>query len=78
MTSSPADTLRLKDRGRIVEGALADLAVFDPSQVQDRATYEDPRRFATGMHHVVVNGVPVLADGKVLQARPGRRLRRGV
>jgi N-acyl-D-aspartate/D-glutamate deacylase len=77
MTSLPADTLRLVDRGRLVPGAFADLIVFDPATVRDVASYEDPRRFAVGMQHVLVNGEPVLADGQVLAARPGRRLRRG-
>ena len=77
MTSLPAQTLRLADRGRLVPGAFADLIVFDPATIRDLATYENPRQYATGMHHVFVNGEPVLADGEVLAARPGRRLRRG-
>ena len=77
MTSLPADTLRLADRDRLIPGAFADVIVFDPATVADRAGYEDPRRYATGMHHVLVNGQPVLADGRVLPARPGRRLRSG-
>lgn len=77
MTSLPADTLRLHGRGRLVPGAFADLIVFDPATVRDVARYEDPRQYATGMCHVLVNGEPVLADGQVLPARPGRRLRRG-
>ena len=76
MTSLPADTLRLKDRGRVAPGAFADLAVFDPAEVIDTATFTDSRSYAKGMRHVVVNGVPVEADGQVLPARPGRRLRR--
>jgi N-acyl-D-amino-acid deacylase len=76
MTSLPADTLRLKDRGRIERGAFADLVVFDPAQVTDTATFENPRQYAVGMHHVFVNGVPVLTDGRVLHSRPGRRLQR--
>ena len=77
MTSLPADTLRLTDRGRLVPEAFADLIIFDPDAVRDVARYEEPRRYATGMRHVLVNGEPVLADGQVLPARPGRRLRRG-
>jgi N-acyl-D-amino-acid deacylase len=77
MTSLPAQTLRLADRGRLVPGAFADVIVFDPAEVRDLATYDDPRQYATGMRHVLVNGEPVLADGEVLAARPGRRLRRG-
>jgi len=77
MTSLPADALRLTDRGRITPGAFADLIAFDPAEVHDLARYDDPRRYATGMVHVLVNGEPVLAHGEVLPARPGRRLRRG-
>ncbi|WP_327233393.1 amidohydrolase family protein [Streptomyces sp. NBC_01317] len=76
MTSLPADTLRLADRGRLVPGGFADLIIFDPATVRDLARYDAPRRYATGMRHVLVNGEPVLADGRVLSARPGRRLRR--
>lgn len=77
MTSLPADTLKLTDRGRLVAGAFADVIVFDPAAVADTATYQRPRQDAPGMHHVIVNGVPVLADGVALNDRPGRRLRRG-
>ncbi|MCS7475718.1 amidohydrolase family protein [Umezawaea endophytica] len=77
MTSLPADALRLTDRGRIAPGAFADLIAFDPAEVRDTARYDDPRRYATGMVHVLVNGEPVLANGEALPARPGRRLRRG-
>jgi N-acyl-D-amino-acid deacylase len=76
MTSVPAQTLRLTDRGRLVEGAFADVVVFDPTTVADRATYPEPRQYATGISHVLVNGEPVVARGAVLAARPGRRLRR--
>jgi N-acyl-D-amino-acid deacylase len=77
MTSLAADTLRLPDRGRLVAGAAADVVVFDPDAIGDVATYEQPHAYATGVHHVVVNGVAVVRDGDVLDARPGRRLRRG-
>ena len=77
MTSLPADTLRLTDRGRVVAGAFADVVVFDPDAVADTATYERSHSYAAGIHHVIVNGVPVVSDGVVLDARPGRRLRRG-
>ena len=77
MTSLPADTLRLVGRGRLEVDAFADVAIFDAALVGDRATYADPHRFATGMHHVVANGIPVLTAGVATEARPGRRLRRG-
>jgi N-acyl-D-amino-acid deacylase len=76
MTSLPADTLRLTDRGRLAVGSYADLVVLDPATVADTATYENPHSYATGVHHVVVNGAPVVRDGAVLDARPGRHLRR--
>ena len=53
------------------------LQVLDPVTVGDHATYDDPHRYSTGVHHVVVNGEPVVESGVVLDARPGRRLRRG-
>jgi N-acyl-D-amino-acid deacylase len=54
----------------------ADLAVFDPERVAEQATYEDGRRLAAGMVHVLVNGEPVLEGGARTSARPGRALRR--
>jgi len=77
MTSLPAQTLRLTDRGSIVEGAYADLVVFDPDTVIDHATYADPHRLATGVRHVLVNGQPALRDGVPTGKLPGRALRRG-
>jgi N-acyl-D-aspartate/D-glutamate deacylase len=77
MTSLPADTLRLRDRGRLTPGAFADVAVFDPAAVSDHATYDKPHAYATGVRHVIVNGHPVVADGALTGALPGRRLRRG-
>jgi N-acyl-D-amino-acid deacylase len=76
MTSLPADTLRLRDRGRVAAGQFADLCDFDPATVSDMATYDNPHRYATGVHHVLVNGVPVVQDGKLTGMTPGRRLRR--
>lgn len=78
MTSQPADTLRLVDRGRIRAGAWADLVVFDPASVQDHATYADPHRYAAGMRHVLINGRLALRDGKPTGDLAGRALRRGV
>lgn len=78
MTSLPADTLRLVDRGRLVAGAFADLVVLDPATVLDRATYTDSHRYSVGVRHVVVNGEVVVRDGAMTDARPGRRLRRSI
>jgi N-acyl-D-amino-acid deacylase len=77
LTSLPCDGFGLRDRGRLVPGAFADVVVLDPETVIDHATYDDPHRYATGIRHVVVNGEPVVTDETVLAARPGRRLRRG-
>ena len=75
LTSLPAENLRLADRGRLAPGFAADVVVFDPERIADHATYEQPHRYATGVRHVVVNGVPVLRDGEHTGATPGRALR---
>ena len=75
MTSLPAERFGLAGRGRLVEGAFADLVVFDPDAVEDRATFERPHAFAEGIELVVVNG-QVAWDGAA-GARAGRTLRRG-
>ncbi|MDT9599813.1 N-acyl-D-amino-acid deacylase family protein [Sphingosinicella rhizophila] len=71
MTSLPADHLRLYDRGRIAEGKVADIAIFDPKTVRDRSTYVQPNLLSEGMVHVLVNGQPVIRDGKVTGTAPG-------
>lgn len=78
MTSQPADVFRLAGRGRLVEGAFADVVVLDPGTVGDRATFDDPHRLSVGVSHVLVNGEVVVRDGAVTPARSGRRLRRGM
>jgi N-acyl-D-amino-acid deacylase len=78
MTSLPATTFHLKDRGEIRVGAWADLVVFDPATVQDRATYATPHVYATGFKHVFVNGVETVADDKHTGALAGRPLRLNV
>jgi N-acyl-D-amino-acid deacylase len=75
LTSLPADTLRIKDRGRLVPGQFADVVAFDPSTIADRATYEQPHQYAAGMRHVWVNGTQVLKDGEHTGAKPGRVVR---
>ncbi len=75
MTSLPATTFRLTDRGVIRPGAWADLVVFDPSKVQTEATFKDPHHCATGFAWVFVNGVAVVKDDAHTGARPGRPLR---
>ena len=76
MSSLAAHRLGLHDRGIIAPGMVADLLVFDPDSIQDRATYEDPLQYSTGIDWVVVNGVPVIAEGELQPAEPGRLLRR--
>jgi N-acyl-D-amino-acid deacylase len=76
MTSLPAANFRLSDRGRLRPGGFADLVVFDPDTIADFATYSDPHQYSTGVRHVLVNGEPVVMDGKLTHATPGRRLRR--
>jgi N-acyl-D-amino-acid deacylase len=77
MTALPAETLRLHHRGRIAPGYAADIAVFDPDTVADYATYDAPHRYARGVAHVIVNGVPEIRDGTVNGKAAGRALRRG-
>jgi N-acyl-D-amino-acid deacylase len=75
LTSLPADTLKVTDRGRLTVGHFADVVVFDPKTVADRATYEQPHQYAVGMRHVWVNGAQVLKDGEHTGATPGRVVR---
>jgi N-acyl-D-amino-acid deacylase len=75
LTSLPADTLRIRDRGRLVAGQFADIVVFDPKTIADRATYQQPHQYSTGVRHVWVNGTQVLKDGEHTRAMPGRVVR---
>ncbi|HJP89968.1 MAG TPA: D-aminoacylase [Candidatus Limnocylindrales bacterium] len=77
MTSMPAARLGLKDRGRIADGLIADLVIFDPATVRSNATYDEPRQFPTGIETVIVNGTAVVDGGEHTGALPGRALRRG-
>ncbi|HET7181672.1 MAG TPA: D-aminoacylase [Candidatus Limnocylindrales bacterium] len=77
MTSRPAARLGLKDRGRIADGFVADLVIFDPATIRSNATYEEPRRYPDGIETVIVDGVPVVDGGEHTGALPGRALRRG-
>lgn len=74
LTGLPATNLGLSGRGFLKEGMFADIAVFDPAAIADRATFENPHQYAVGMRHVLVNGVPVLKDGEHTGALPGRAL----
>jgi N-acyl-D-amino-acid deacylase len=76
-TSLAAARVGLDDRGVLKAGLAADITIFDPSSVADRATFEEPVQTSVGIRDVLVNGVPVLRDGRMTGARPGRGLRRG-
>ncbi len=75
MTSAVAERLSIFDRGTLREGAYADVIVFDPATVIDRATYDKPNQISVGMREVLVNGVEVVRDGKHTGAKPGRVVR---
>lgn len=74
MTGLPATNLGLDHRGFVQEGMFADVVVFDPKKIADRATFEKPHQYAVGMKHVLVNGVQVLKEGEHTGAKPGRAL----
>ena len=74
LSGLPATNLELDERGFLRDGMFADVVVFDPQTIADRATFEKPHQFAVGMKHVFVNGMQVLKDGEHTGARPGRAL----
>jgi N-acyl-D-amino-acid deacylase len=71
----PALRMRFTDRGVLKAGMWADLVVFDPASIHDRATFDNPNQLSEGMQYVLVNGVPVIDGGKMTGLRPGRVLR---
>jgi N-acyl-D-amino-acid deacylase len=71
----PAQRMRLTDRGVLKKGMWADIVVFDPATIRDVATYQNPNQLSQGMEYVLVNGVPVIANGKMTGALPGKVLR---
>jgi N-acyl-D-amino-acid deacylase len=75
LTSFPASNLKIRRRGTLAPGFHADIAVFDPATISDHASFERPHQYATGMRHVFVNGIQVLADGEHTGATPGRVVR---
>ena len=75
LTQLPATNLKLQRRGTLQPGYFADVVVFDPARIQDHATFEEPHQYATGVEHVLVNGVPVLKNGEHTGATPGRVVR---
>jgi N-acyl-D-amino-acid deacylase len=76
MTSLPARMIGFRDRGLLREGFVADLVLFDPARVQDKATFLQPHQFSEGFDLVLVNGVTAAERGKPTGARAGRVLRR--
>lgn len=76
MTALPAGVFGLANRGRLTVGAAADIVIFDPATVADRATYEAPHQYPDGISHVLVNGIAVVRDGVHTEARPGQTLAR--
>jgi N-acyl-D-amino-acid deacylase len=71
----PAQRMRLTDRGVLKEGMWADVVIFDPATVHDRATFDNPNQLSEGMEYVLVNGIPVIDQGKMTKALPGKVLR---
>jgi dihydroorotase/N-acyl-D-amino-acid deacylase len=71
----PAQAMHLADRGVLKAGMWADIVVFDPEKITDLATYDNPNQYSVGMSYVLVNGTPVIAEGKMTQALPGKVLR---
>jgi dihydroorotase/N-acyl-D-amino-acid deacylase len=74
-TALPAQRMRFADRGVLKQGMWADVVVFDPDSIRDVATFEQPNQLSVGMRFVLVNGVPVIADGKMTDALPGKAVR---
>ncbi|MFX1524308.1 MAG: amidohydrolase family protein, partial [Promethearchaeota archaeon] len=75
MTSFPAQTLGLWDRGLIREGMCADIVIFDSDKIIDKATYTDPHQFPDGIHYVIINGEIVVKNKEHTNAKPGKILR---
>ena len=74
LSALPATNLGLDHRGFLKEGMFADVVVFDPATIADRANFERPHQYAIGMKHVFVNGIQVLKEGEHTGAKPGRAL----
>ena len=73
LTSLPMDNLGIARRGRLQKGHFADVVVFDPARIQDHATYEKPAQYSEGFRYVLVDGVPVVREGRLVEGvTPGR------
>lgn len=75
LTSLPTSNLKIKKRGALKQGYFADIVVFDPANIRDKATFKKPHQFSEGVIHVFVNGAQVLDNGEFTDARPGRFVR---
>ncbi len=75
MTSRPAATYRLKNRGELKPGHVADVVIFDPATVGDPSNFADPHHYAVGLSDIIVNGTPVIRAGALTSARPGKPVR---
>jgi N-acyl-D-amino-acid deacylase len=75
MTSMSADQIGQPERGRLEEGKFADITVFDAATVADLATFDNPHQYSIGIHHVIVNGVPIIRGGALTGEKPGRVLK---
>lgn len=75
-TSRPATRMGITDRGILRPGFKADITIFDLATVRDRSTFTDPNHYSEGIRHVLVNGQPVVSDGRITDARPGQVVRR--
>jgi N-acyl-D-amino-acid deacylase len=71
-TALPAGRMRIADRGVLKAGMWADIVVFDPETIRDVATFENPNQLSEGMQFVIVNGVPVISEGKMTGSLPGK------
>jgi len=71
----PAQRMRLADRGVLKAGMCADVVIFDPATVRDLATFDNPNQLSEGIDYVLVNGIPVIDQGKITGALPGKVLR---
>ncbi|MGV3772494.1 MAG: N-acyl-D-amino-acid deacylase family protein [Verrucomicrobiales bacterium] len=75
MTSLPATTFQLKGRGLLAEGYAADLVIYDPTQIQDKATFTRPHQYPAGIHHVIVNGKVAVTNNRITEAKSGQIIR---
>tara|TARA_Y100000758_G_scaffold68616_1_gene44926 strand:+ start:83 stop:871 length:789 start_codon:yes stop_codon:yes gene_type:complete len=75
MTTLPAERLQLTRRGRLAPGYFADVVIFDPAEIEDIATFEEPHKYSRGVEDVFVNGVDVVKNSEVTGNRPGRVIR---